>query len=106
MPRIHTIHATVSSSQIPFVIEINPYHLTEERRASHFRLRLWPCKSPQGFVRGEDRFQILGDEEHVRPLLDRAEQRVDLVARRIVAADRHVGLGREIDLATAGGPSS
>ena len=41
----------------------------------------------------------------MRPLLARAEQPVDLVGRRIVAADGHVGLGGEVELA-AGEPQS
>jgi hypothetical protein len=81
MPRIHTIHATVSSSQIPFVIEINPHHLTEESLASHFRLRLW-----LGEISGKSAAENL-DVADIDALLLVMLQR--LFAEVIVAGGRH-----------------
>jgi hypothetical protein len=81
IPRIHPIHATVSSSQIPFVIEINPQPLYEERLASHFRLRLWQCKSPQGFP-GSQAIPAGSEPEFKPSLYLRYDSPIDAVADR------------------------
>ena len=81
IPRIHTIHATVSSSQIPFVIEINPQPLYEERLASHFRLRLW-----LGEISGKSAAEDLDLADIDALLLVMIQQ---LFAEVIVAGGRH-----------------
>ena len=50
-------------------------------------------------VRREELLPVLGDHDHVRPVLAQAEQPVDLVRLRVVASDRHAALGGEIRLA-------
>ena len=50
-------------------------------------------------IRGDDPLQVVRNENHVSPVLAGAEHPIDLLRRRIVAADHLGGFGREPDFA-------
>ena len=52
-------------------------------------------------IRREDGLLFLADKDHVGLSLAGAQQPVNLVARRVIAANRHVRLGGEVELAVS-----